>query len=414
MNAVLASIGTDGDVHPYVGLGARLLARGHRVTLVAPERYRAVAVRWGLKFEPLMSDAEYREVIEHPDFWRPLKGPRVAARWGTLHLPREYELLNRLSAPADSVMVASAALLTGRLLQEQYGRPLATLMLQPGLIPSSKLPPIMPAGLTLPRGAPRWVAAAYWRAIDAAGDLLVGRHLNRLRATLGLGPVRRLFRWWSSPRLVLGMFPDWYGPPQPDWPPQLRLVGFPLFDAHPDAALDEAVEQFCAAGEAPVAFTFGTGMTRPDRLFRAAVEACRIAGARGILLTRHRQAVPPDLPASILHCDYARFRALFPRCAAVVHHGGVGTVAEALAAGTPQLVLPIAYDQFDNAARVRRLGAGDFLRPGRATPARIAAALRRVTAPGVGARCRKIATGFGGRAALDIAAEQIEGLASGA
>ena len=221
----------------------------------------------------------------------------------------------------------------------------------------------MPGGLTLPRRAPRWAGRLYWRLIDAVGGWLMGSHLTSLRASLGLKRVRRLFQWWLSPQRVIGLFPEWYGPPQSDWPPQIRLTGFPLCDGTPSRDLPTDVAEFCQAGPPPVAFTFGTGMRHAAGLFRAAAEACRLLGVRGLLLTPYAEQLPPNLSASVRRCDFAPFQELFPRCAAVVHHGGVGTAARALATGTPQLVLPWAYDQEDNAARVKRLGAGERLGP---------------------------------------------------
>ena len=127
------------------------------------------------------------------------------------------------------LIVTNPGILAARLVQDRHGKPVATLLLQPGLLPSVCAPPVMPA-VSLPQWAPRWAGHIYWRLVDAAGDLLVGRELNRVRASLGLPPVRRLFRWWLSPQLVIGMFPEWYAAPQADWPPQLRLAGFPRFD----------------------------------------------------------------------------------------------------------------------------------------------------------------------------------------
>ena len=75
----------------------------------------------------------------------------------------------------------------------------------------------------------------YWLAVDAAAYALVAPSLNRVRAGLGLSPVRRVFRWWLSPDLVIGLFPGWYAAPQPDWPPQLRLAGFGRFDGAREA-----------------------------------------------------------------------------------------------------------------------------------------------------------------------------------
>lgn len=412
MHAILATLGTDGDVLPYVGLGSVLRSRGHRVTLATAGDYRALAAERGFEFAPLLSEAENRRVLGDPDFWHPLKGAWVAARWGIDHLDRHYAVLRELSAPGDSVLIASPAILPARLLNEQFGRPLASVILQPWMIVSSVAPPVMPAGLTLPRWAPSPVGAMYWRTVDAAGDWLVGRRLNRLRATLGLPPVRRLFRWWISPELVLGMFPGWYGPAQKDWAKQIRLAGFPRVDRGAAERLGERVARFCDEGEPPVAFTFGTGMMHAGRLFRSAVEACGILSVRGILLTRYPQGVPPDLPASILHCEYAPFRGLFPRCAAVVHHGGIGTVAAALAAGTPQLILPMAFDQLDNATRVKRLGAGDFIRAARASGPRIAQGLKAFVGPSAVRRCHEIAFACNDRNGLDIAADHIEQLAN--
>ena len=83
---------------------------------------------------------------------------------------------------------------------------------------------------------------------------------------------------------------------------------------------------------------------------------------RGVFLSKSAQQIPADLPAQILYREYAPMNTLLPRSAALVHHGGIGTTAEALAAGIPQLVVPYAYDQFDNGERLRRLGCGASLK----------------------------------------------------
>jgi len=410
MHAILATLGTDGDVFPYIGLGRVLRGRGHRVTLATAGNYRAAAADLGLEFAELVSEQENRRVLSNPDFWHPLKGALIAAQWGINSLRAHYELLKNLAASEPSVLVASPAILPARLLNEQQGIPLASVILQPWMIASSIAPPIMPAKLTLPRWAPRPVPAVYWRMVDAAGDLLIGRRLNHLRAELGMAPVKRLFQWWNSPELILGMFTDWYGPPQKDWPRQIRLTGFPMFDGRDGQGLSQEVARFCDAGEPPVAFTFGTGMMHANLLFRSVSQACQTLQVRGILLTRYRELVPANLPPSILHVEYAPFQELFPRCAAVVHHGGVGTVAKSLAAGTPQLVLPMAFDQLDNATRVKRLGAGDFIRAGRAGSERIAQALRRLMHAEIRHRCRQLAGRFADQNGLQAAAEQVETL----
>ena len=410
---VLASIGTDGDINPYLGMGSTLLGRGHRVTLLASEDYREKAEARGLAFRPLTSKEENRALLADPDFWHPVKSGMVGARWGAPLLPRHYALLAELAREDGVAFVANPGLLAARVVQEKFGRPLATPLLQPGMIQSSIAPPALPAAPRLPAWAPRPVGALYWGVLDAFGSFLLGRALRDLRAPLGLPPVKRFFRWWLSPQLVLGMFPEWYAPPQPDWPPQIRLTGFPRYDGGaPDQPLDENLVRFCAAGQAPIAFAFGTGMMHATRLFRAGVDACRMLGRRAVVLTKFPEQLPAPLPDNVYHATFASFRQLFPRCAAVVHHGGVGTVAECLAAGVPQAVLPIAWDQKDNATRVERLGAGDWVRAGRASGPRVARLLERVLTPEVRERSRGVAGRFADGNALEVAADHLEAMAA--
>lgn len=240
------------------------------------------------------------------------------------------------------------------------------------------------------------------------GDRYIGPELNALRADLGLKPMRRILSNWHSPRLAIGLFPEWFGAPQSDWPPQIRLAGFPLFDGGATADLPPDVLRFLDAGKPPVVFTFGTGLAHSAEWFRAATDACAISGVRGILLTRFRDQLPAELPPGVIHCSFAPFQKLFPRCAAAVHHGGVGTIAKALAAGTPQVIQPICFDQADNGLRVKNLGAGDVLPSGRPDGGRIAKALARLLNPETAARCRQLRDRFVDTNALTRAAEMVE------
>ena len=409
---ILAPLGSDGDVLPYLGLGATLVRRGHRATLVAAEDYRQRAEDQGMGFRPLLTKEEnWQLFFANPDFWHPLKGATIGAKWGRERIPQHFALFSELARDESTVFLASPALVAARVVQEITGRPLATPILQPWMITSSSAPPVMPAGLTLPRWAPKPAAALYWLAIDGVGYLLTGAALNYLRRSQGLAPVRRIFRWWHSPQLVLGMFPPWYGPPQADWAPQIKLTGFPRFDGSTQPRpLDPHLLAWCRSAKPVVAFTFGTAMAHAGAQFRAAIEACHLLGVRGLLLTKHTAQLPNPLPPTVRHVAYAPFKALFPECAAVVHHGGIGTLAEAFAAGVPQVVLPIAFDQKDNAIRVKRLGAGDWVRCARATGPRMAALLKGVMTDEVKRRCQEIAGRFAGEQPLEAAATALEEL----
>jgi hypothetical protein len=212
-------------------------------------------------------------------------------------------LLSKL-ATQETVLVANPGVFAASFVHEKLGVPLTNLILQPWMIPSSIAPPIMP-NFTFLSHAPRPVWKVFWRGLDVVVDILIGRELNGLRAALGLKPMPRILQNWLSRRLVIGMFPDWYGLPQADWPAQMRLVGFPLFDGGQRETLAPEVLEFCRAGTPPVAFTFGTGMAHSAGLFRAALEACEILGAR-YFLTNYRDQLPdpcrrPCCTACLLH-----------------------------------------------------------------------------------------------------------------
>jgi UDP:flavonoid glycosyltransferase YjiC (YdhE family) len=414
MHAILLTVGTDGDIVPFVGLGSRLRARGHRVTLAANEHFRDVALEQGLEFHSLVFDPEYRELLANPDIWHPTRSAFLGIQWGKKLLERQYELIAQLATEPDSVLIANPGILSARIAHETLGRPLVSIVLQPWLIHSALSLPTMPGRFHLPRWTPRPVVAAYLSGMNALGDVLIGRDVNRLRAGLGLPRMRRIFRWWLSPQRVIGLFPDWYGMPQSDWPAQVRLAGFPMFDGRSPAPLDPVLLAFCRESDPPIACTLGTGMMHAAAFFREAAEACRMLGRRGIFLTQFAEQLPTPLPAHVRHCSYAPFLELFPLCAAVVHHGGVGTAAKALASGTPQLILPMAFDQMDNARRLREMGVGGWLKPGRRQADDLAGALARLLEPAVHAHCKAAAERCRGqREAFETAAEWVEELAGG-
>jgi rhamnosyltransferase subunit B len=184
-----------------------------------------------------------------------------------------------------------------------------------------------------------------------------------------------------------------------------------LFDPNADAQMAPELDAFLHAGPAPLVFTHGTGNTQAAAYFRDALAAARRLGRRAIFLTPHRDQVPADLPPTMLWQDYVPLRTLLPHAAALVHHGGIGTTAEALRAGTAQLVVPLAHDQFDNGARVAALGVGASLPAARLNERRLARALGGLlAAPGLNERTRAVAGRFQAGCGIDRMCEALEGL----
>lgn len=361
--ALLVSFGTDGDVLPFVGLGTRLRARGHRVTLAANEHFRAGALERGLEFRPLVSEAETQSLLGNPNVWHPFKSALLGARWARRGLFRQYQVIAEAAQQPGTVIVGYPPVFAASVAREKLRCPLVTLVTLPWLLLSDAAPPALPGAARCRLLRSPWAARTGWRLGEVLTDLLLGRELNRLRCSLGLRPVRNLYRWCFSPDMNIGLFPDWYAPPQSDWPRPMRVAGFSMFDGAKTKDLPGELLEFCQAGERPVVFTFGTGMLHGKELFRASLECCEALKVRGIFVTKFSAQLPAPLPKTARLERYAPFSQLFPKCAAVVHHGGAGTTAQALAAGVPQLILPLAWDQPDNAFRVKHLGAGDWLDP---------------------------------------------------
>jgi UDP:flavonoid glycosyltransferase YjiC (YdhE family) len=414
MHHLLITLGSHGDVHPFVGLGIRLQQRGHRVTLAANGLFQSMVQKAGLEFAELGTGEDFHAALHHPDLWHPRKGFRAVFEFGVLPMMRPtFELIRRFAAEGDLVVTAHAIAFGARIAQEKLGVPLATVHLAPCVVRSAISPPrYFATGFLncLPAWMNRWLFR--WVMDALVVDPLLAKPINAFRAELGLLPVKRIIdQWWMSPELVVGLFPDWFAPPQVDWPPQLRLTGFPLFDERTHHELAAELEDFLADGAPPVVFTFGSAMTQAADQFAASIAACQQSGRRGLLLARHSDQMPTSLPPGILHVPYAPFSELLPHCATLVHHGGIGTTAQALAAGVPQLVVPFAHDQFDNAERVKRLGCGMDLSQSKYQPRLIARALDQLIGnPAIAAQCQTIAQRMRQDDPVDIACDWIERL----
>ena len=200
--------------------------------------------------------------------------------------------------------------------------------------------------------------------------------LREFRAELGLPPTDAIaqFEGQFSPRLNLALFSPVLAAPQTDWPANTLVCGFPRYDGAPlDARTHAELEAFLAAGEPPIVFGLGSSavMVAGD-FWHAAIEAAGGLGQRAILLT----GKPPEdlgpLPRDVKAFQYLPYSAVFPRAAAIVHQGGIGTLAQALAAGRPQLIVPVAFDQPDNARRTAALGVARSLPFRKATAAAMA------------------------------------------
>ncbi len=381
---VITSFGSSGDVNPYIAIGAGLKARGHRPVIATSAYYHRQVEEAGLEFKPA------RPNFAHPGAVKTLIRRYFDSNLGVMRIVRGVKLpgleanyadLTAAARGADLFVTAYGAL-AAPLVAAKSGIPWISTMHTPAYFYSAydgTVPPLFPPlarlnGLGTPvRKGIRLFLQRVTRSWYRPYDVLWRREGIPLHGHPSFEAVH-------SPSLLLVLVSPHFARPQPDWPPNARLTGFPLPHAvRTGTSLPPHIKEFLAEGPPPVLFTLGSSAALFPEFFRAGIDAALRLGVRAMLLGKD---VPPELVTpsvrqkGIALFDYAPYAAVFPRAAAIVHHGGIGTTGLALISGRPMLVTPQAHDHFDNAARVVRAGVGQSLPLRRFTGARGAGKLR--------------------------------------
>jgi rhamnosyltransferase subunit B len=241
-----------------------------------------------------------------------------------------------------------------------------------------------------------------------------------LRSELGLPPVTNpLFEGQFSRYGTLAIYSKHLGELQADSPPACEITGFAFYDSDRGGKVElpRPLQQFLAEGSAPLVFTLGTAkVMEPGDFYQRSLETARALGRRAVFLggPNPEENTPEALPTSAFAAGYVPHSLIFPHAAAIVHHGGVGTTAQALRAGKPQLIVPFAGDQPDNAARIVRMGVGRTLSPSAYGSRRAAAELSDLCSdPAIAARAARMGKLVAAEDGASVGADIIEELLQG-
>jgi rhamnosyltransferase subunit B len=381
---VMTTAGSLGDLHPYLAIAIELRARGHEPVIASLEYHRQKVERNGIGFHPIqVLGADFRPEMA-AEIMHASKGPEFLVRGLAMPSLRQcYQDITAVAAGCD-LLVSHPLTLATPLVAHQLGIPWVDSVLAPLSFLSAYDPPVLAPVQTLKRL--RFFGPALHKPLFGLAKWSVRawcEPLHSLRAELGLPPAPDpMFQSSKSASPVLAMFSREFAGPQPDWPPRTMITGFPFFDEAEQTGLAADLERFLSSGPPPIVFTLGSAaVMNPGTFYEDAAAAAKSLSRRAVLLTGDDpRAVPACLPEGIAAFAYAPFSALFPRAAAIVHPGGIGTTAQAMRAGVPMLVVPHAFDQFDNAERVRRRGIGRIVQRQKFTPQRVAKELRMLLA----------------------------------
>ncbi|MBK1883130.1 glycosyltransferase [Luteolibacter pohnpeiensis] len=410
LRILLFALGSAGDVHPLIGLGMELKRRGHEVFVITNPVFRSQVEHAELSFRALGTEEEFELTTNDPDLWHPLKAfPAVVKRAVHPSYAPILEISRELHLAGKTILVASSLAFGARTARDLLEIPLVSIHLAPAPLPSVFRQPEI-HGMPFGNAAPVFLKRLQWWLAGKVVDRQITPELNRFRKNHGLAPAKNVLAdWWHSPDRVIALFPDWFAPAQPDWPKQLVQTGFPMFDGKGSKPIPPALTEFLDAGEPPVIFTPGSANSQAAEFFAEAAEALRLTGRRGVFISPYSDSIPENLPPGVIHIPYVPFSEVLPRAAALVYHGGIGTCAQALRAGIPQLVQPLAHDQFDTLSRVRELGVGLGLVPSKFKRHAIAEKLHQLLDdPSYRNQARAISSRFDSDNWLKITCEAIE------
>lgn len=422
MKILVTTVGSSGDINPFIAIGAALAARGHGVTLLVNPFFESAVRQAGLAYLPLGEEMDFKVMGQVKDVTHARRGGMVVIK--ELVLPYVDAIIEGTERAIDTVgpdvVLLHHISMGSQWVCERRGIRYATAVLAPSMWLNPADRPLFGG---VPEALPGWVLRAGLAMGKVQMRWMFDGKLNRFRRGMGLGPKRdHFFDDATGGSVNLGMWsPVMRGPMDGD-PAQGKICGFTFHDRFErfegeGLEMDGYLDECERAGEAPIMFTLGTAVVHAaGSFYHDAAEACRRLGRRGVLITNRPEYAPraSELPAGVRAFSYAPFSRVLHRGCCTVHHGGIGTTAQGLASGKPTVIVPHAYDQFDNAARARRLGVSVTLHRTKVDVDRLVAALRgAVDDPAKAARAAEVGAKVRREDGGAVAAAEIERMMGG-
>jgi UDP:flavonoid glycosyltransferase YjiC (YdhE family) len=361
LKVVISSFGSSGDFNPCLGLGRALRRRGVDVIFLSNPYYEKKILEAGLRFVPAGEYWDvFKEIADKPDFLHPQKGPRLVWKLVLETLPVMYSAMSDLIQKEKPDLIACHILEFGGMLAAiEQGIRYAVLSPTPmGWFSVSE-----PGHLTYSR-LPLWVRRTQARTLRFLMNIAFRYQMKPYCRKWGIpNPMTGIRDCYNRAVLNLGFWSDFLRPNAFDDLSHSKICGF-VRDEHirgwPE--VPDQIAQLFDNPERPIVVGLGsTASLHGDDIYRLTSDAAKQLNRPCLMIGKglSRYAEPDR---NLLTIDFAPFGWVFPRGGVIVHHGGLNTTAEALRAGVPSLVIPHAYDQFDNAIRTEDMGVSKRLK----------------------------------------------------
>lgn len=400
MKILLSSIGSRGDVQPKLALAVELKGMGYQPIVCAAPNFQAWVESFAIEFVPIGPDLEQWTAAPRPATKPTPEQMRELARKTVVD---QFRVTADAAQGCKGIVVAGMLQIVARSIAEALNIPYVYAAYCPATLPSADYPPAR-MQTSYPQDLPAEQNLLLWAEDQQSFNTMFGDTLNEQRAALGLPPVSNVPRYITTDQPLLAADPvlGHAGVPLDD----MRVTQTGAWLLSDPAELPENLEAFLAAGEPPLYFGFGS-MRAEEQTSRGMIEAARVLGRRAIISQGWGNLNVIDDGSDCLLIGSVNHAKLFPRVAAIVHHGGAGTTTATARAGKPQVIVPHNYDQFYWAHRVKTLGIGES----NCTTANLSVealveALRECFTPEMGSRASGIASRIEPHGAR-IAAERI-------
>lgn len=365
MRILFSTFGSLGDIHPYLAVALEAKQRGHEPVLATAAKYRAKTEALGLEFR------EVRPDLPPEDEFAPLAKRVMDLKDGPRYLFEDVlspalrdSYADLLAASEDvDVIITHPAAMAGPIVAQKLGKKWLASVLAPislWSVSDPPVPPTMPQFDFLRALGPIW--SHFMFGMGRAGTKPWVAAVGKLREEIGVPSLGHpMFEGQFSPYGTLALFSKHLAAPQADWPKKTTATGFCFYDATGYKNQQQGDWQtWVKDGEPPIVFALGSSAVFDAAQFWKQ-SRMQLEGTphRGVFLSGGQKPFgDEELPPNLLEVDYAPYSQLFPQAKFIVHQGGVGTMAQSLRAGVPQIIVPHAHDQPDHAGRIKRLGVG--------------------------------------------------------
>lgn len=362
---VVTTFGSTGDLNPFIALALALRSRGHDVIFAVEANFQQQVSELGFPTHVLTGDqqkalASYsRQIFNDDSSLTALK--LLMEHYILPTLPAKVAELRAICQQAD-LLISAAPQFASSIVANQLHMPWIPVILTPATLPSASLA-AQPLTVQLHASLQRLSNRFSWFLGGIFLRQVVDKPINRLRQQFQVPPRSNLM--WTgnlSPRLTaLAISPAFISRPA-DWPEYVKMTGFCFWDRPTNWQFPGTLKAFLNGDKPVVAVTAGTVVAGERALFssyyQTSIESIRACNARVLLINAPANILSTEQGEDVFRIPFAPFSEVFPACAAVIHHGGIGTIAQCLRAGVPSLVVSGGLDQPFNAAQIvqRKVG----------------------------------------------------------